>query len=75
VHLVNLTNVMAMKGPVREFVAVGPITVTVRLPAGAGAHGVRLLVAETQPKAEEAGGTVTVVVPAVRDHEVVAVDP
>jgi hypothetical protein len=53
---------------------VGPMTVTVRLPAGARARGVRLLVAETQPKAEETGGAVTVVVPAVRDHEVVAVD-
>jgi hypothetical protein len=74
VHLVNLTNAMAMKGPVREFVAVGPMTVTVRLPAGARARGVRLLVAETPPKAEETGGAVTVVVPAVRDHEVVAVD-
>jgi len=74
VHLVNLTNAMAMKGPVREFVPVGPMTVTVRLPAGARARGVRLLVAETQPKADETGGTVTAVVPSVRDHEVVAVD-
>ena len=74
VHLVNLTNAMAMKGPVREFVAVGPMTVTVRLPAGARGRGVRLLVAETQPKAEETGGSLTVAVPSVRDHEVVAVD-
>jgi hypothetical protein len=63
-----------MKGPVREFVPVGPMTVTIRLPVGARIRGVRLLVAETQPKAEETGGTVTVVVPSVRDHEVVAVD-
>jgi putative glycosyl hydrolase-like family 6 (GHL6) protein/glycosyl hydrolase family 42 (putative beta-galactosidase) len=74
VHLVNLTNAMAMKGPVREFVPVGPMTVTIRLPAGARTRGVRLLVAETQPKADATGGTVTVVVPSVRDHEVVAVD-
>jgi len=74
VHLVNLTNAMAMKGPVREFVAVGPMSVTVRLPAGARIRGVRLLVAETQPKADATGGTVFVVVPSVRDHEVVAVD-
>jgi len=59
---------------VREFVPVGPMTVTIRLPVGARTRGVRLLVAETQPKVEEAGGTVTVVVPSVRDHEVVAVD-
>ena len=35
VHLVNLTNAMAMKGAVREFVPVGPMTVTIRLPVGA----------------------------------------
>jgi hypothetical protein len=74
VHLVNLTNAMAMKGPVREFVAVGPMTVTVRLPAGARARRVALLVAGTAPKADEAGGALTVTVPSVRDHEVVAVD-
>jgi hypothetical protein len=74
VHLVNLTNAMAMKGPVREFMAVGPMTVTIRLPAGARTRGVRLLVAETAPKADEAGGALTVTVPSVRDHEVVAVD-
>ena len=34
VHLVNLTNPMAMKGPYREFIPVGPIRVRFRLPAG-----------------------------------------
>ena len=74
VHLVNLTNAMAMKGPVREFVPVGPMTVRVRLPAGARPRRVQLLVAGTTPKTEESGGAVTVVIPSVRDHEVVAVD-
>jgi hypothetical protein len=74
VHLVNLTNAMAMKGPVREFVSVGPMTVRLRLPAGARARRVQLLVAGGTPQATEASGTVTVAVPSVRDHEVVAVD-
>jgi len=32
VHLVNLTNPMMMKGPIRELYAIGPQQVTVRLP-------------------------------------------
>jgi hypothetical protein len=74
VHLVNLTNAMAMKGPVREFVPVGPMTVRLRLPAGAQARRVQLLVAGIAAPAQEADGAVTVGVPTVRDHEVVAVD-
>ncbi len=35
IHLVNLTNPMAMKGPFREFIPVGEQTVKVRLPEGA----------------------------------------
>ena len=74
VHLVNLTNAMAMKGPVREFVPVGPMTVAIRLPAGTRPRRVQLLVAAAAPRVDETRGTVTVVVPSVRDHEVVAVD-
>jgi hypothetical protein len=74
VHLVNLTNAMAMKGPVREFVPVGPMTVTIRLPAGARPRRAQLLVAGTAPNVDEAQGTVTIVVPSIRDHEVVAID-
>jgi hypothetical protein len=74
VHLVNLTNAMAMKGPVREFVPVGPMTVTIRLPPGATPRRVQLLVAGTAAKGDEGRSTLTVVVPSVRDHEVVAID-
>lgn len=73
VHLVNLTNPMALKGPFREFVPVGPLTVRLRLPEGTRARRVQLLSAGTEPPAEEAAGALTVTVPAVRDHEVVAV--
>jgi hypothetical protein len=74
VHLVNLTNPMAMKGPFREFVPVGPLTVTLRLPEGLRPRRVQLLVAGTEPRAEPATGALVVTVPSVRDHEVVAVD-
>ena len=32
VHLVNLTNPMMMKGPLREIIPIGPLTVRVRVP-------------------------------------------
>ena len=74
VHLVNLTNPMMMKGPLREFIPVGPQRITVRLPEGARAKNVRLLRAATSPRVNEAGGVLTVTVPVVTDHEVVAID-
>ena len=34
VHLVNLTNPMMMKGPLRETMPIGPLTVRIRLAPG-----------------------------------------
>jgi hypothetical protein len=67
VHLVNLTNPMMMKGPIREFVPVGPHEVT--LPSGIRPRRIQLLVSGA---AVPAGRTVRV--PRIVDHEVVAVD-
>jgi hypothetical protein len=74
VHLVNLTNPMMMKGPIREFVPIGPQQVIVRLPQGATASKVQLLVADQVVPAKQSGGRLTVTVPSIVDHEVVAVD-
>jgi len=74
VHLVNLTNPMMMKGPLREIIPVGPLTVRIRLPEGARARKVQLLTAGTTPRVETATGTITVTVPSVDVHEVVALD-
>jgi hypothetical protein len=74
VHLVNLTNPMMMKGPLRETIPVGPQRVRVRLPAGTRAKRVQLLTAGTSPPAEESGNVMTVTVPSVDVHEVVAID-
>jgi len=74
VHLVNLTNPMMMKGPVRELVPVGEQRVRVRLPDGLEARSVRLLVAGSEPGHSQAGGWLEVVVPSITSHEVVAID-
>ena len=74
VHLVNLTNPMMMKGPVRELIPVGEQVVRLRLPAGREVAGVKLLRAGVAPEVRAERGALTVRVPSVLEHEVVAVD-
>jgi len=74
VHLVNLTNPMAMKGPYREFISVGPMRVRFRLPEGKHARKVQLLVSAEVVRAHEDNGWLDVTVPTVSSHEVIAVD-
>src|SRR3954470_21223071 len=74
VHLVNLTNPMMMKGPFRELIPVGEQRVTVRLPEGAKARRVQLLVAGRGGPGAQDGRRLGVTLPSVRDLEVVAVD-
>ena len=74
VHLVNLTNPMMMKGPIREFIPVGEQKMRVRLPDGVRARKVRLLAAETTPRVQRNGQELMLTIPAVLDHEVVAID-
>jgi hypothetical protein len=74
VHLVNLTNPMMMKGPFRELIPVGEQQVTLRLPDGAQARRVQLLVAGGEVPVAQDGPRLRVTVPSVRDLEIVAVD-
>jgi hypothetical protein len=74
VHLVNLTNPMLMKGPIREVLPVGPQRVTIRLPHGLRARGVKLLTAGTEPEVESRDGALSLTVPSVDVHEVIAID-
>ena len=74
VHLVNLTNPMMMRGPFRELVQVGEQVVRVRLPSGGRAKSVHLLKAGRKPEVIEGNRYLTITVPAVLDHEVIAVD-
>lgn len=75
VHLVNLSNPMMMKGPIRELIPIGEQTVTVRLPEGKEARGVHLLVAGSSPRVERRNAReLLVTVPSILAHEVVAID-
>jgi hypothetical protein len=74
VHLVNLTNPMAMRPNVHEFVPSPPQQVTVRLPKGAHVARVQLLVAGGVVPVQQTSGVVQLTVPSVLDHEVVAID-
>ena len=73
-HLVNLTNPMMMKGPIREFIPIGEQRVRVKLPAGVTVRGVHFLVGNQPARSKQAAGWVEVTVPSILDHEVVAVD-
>jgi hypothetical protein len=74
VHLVNLTNPMMMKGPIREFIPVGPQQVVVKLPHGVKARKIQLLVSYQVLPVKQADGHLTLAVPSILDHEVIAVD-
>jgi hypothetical protein len=74
IHMVNLTNPMAMKGPYRDFFPVGAQTLRVRLPGDARPKGARLLVADKSITFERTGSSITLTIPSILDHEVVAID-
>jgi hypothetical protein len=74
VHLVNLTNPMMMKGPIRELIPVAGQNVVLRLPAGIRPRRVRLLAADKSARIHQQGRVLNVAVPQVLDHEIVAVD-
>lgn len=73
VHLVNLTNPMMMKGPFREFIPV-EAQVALPVPAGVRVTGVRLLMSGQSPAYDLRNGKLTVRVPKIVDHEIVALD-
>jgi len=74
VHLVNLTNPMMMKGPIREVIPVGAQRVRLQLPDGIRVRAVKLLVANTTPETQQSGNSLEVTVPSIAEHEVVAID-
>lgn len=74
VHLVNLTNPMAMKGPYRDFFPVGPHTVRLTLADGIQAKRAHLLATDKDVVMERTGGVISVTVPTILDHEVVAIE-
>jgi len=74
VHLVNLSNPMMMKGPFREAIPISGQEVKVLLPRGKKVRKVQFLVAGGSPQVREASEGLTLTVPSILVHEVVAID-
>ncbi|HUA62747.1 MAG TPA: hypothetical protein VML19_28580, partial [Verrucomicrobiae bacterium] len=73
-HLVNLTNPMMMKGPVTEIIPSPPQQVRIRIPEGRRLRRVSLLVSRKPPVYTSAGSVVTLEIPSIDLHEVIALD-
>jgi hypothetical protein len=74
VHLVNLTNPMMMKGPLREVIPLSRQQVSIRMPEGSRVSRVRLLVAGAAAPHHNEGGVIHLTVPSIGVHEVLALD-
>ena len=74
VHLVNLTNPMMMKGPVRELIPIGAQEVRVRLPDGLHAGKAHLLAAGKTLRLEGRDRELRFTIPSILDHEILAID-
>jgi hypothetical protein len=74
VHLVNLTNPMMMKGPVREIIPVGSQHVSIRVPESRRVRAARLLVAGKDVAFHRNRDGVHLDVPSIGVHEVIALD-
>lgn len=73
-HLVNLTNAGTWRTPVHELISVGPLSVSVRLPADVAGRGVRSLVTGKQVPFALGDGEFTFEASAVLDHEVFVIE-
>jgi Hypothetical glycosyl hydrolase 6/Beta-galactosidase trimerisation domain len=74
IHLVNLTNPMMMKGPVRDIIPVPRQKVRVRIPGGRHIAGVHLLVGKTDVEFRQEQDTIQLEVASIGLHEVIAID-
>lgn len=72
IHLVNLTNPMMMKGPVRDIYPIGPQQVALRTQGAP--RGVRLCVAGKPVPFRVEGETIRFEIPSVELHEMAAID-
>jgi Hypothetical glycosyl hydrolase 6/Beta-galactosidase trimerisation domain len=73
-HLVNLTNPMMMKGPIREIIPAPQQQVRIRVPDGRRVRKAHFLVSGKTPVYRESGGVVSLTVPSIDLHEVIALD-
>ena len=72
--LLNLTNPMMMKGPIREIIPSPPQKVRLHVPDGRRVRKVHFLVSGKTPQDRDAGGVVSIDVAPIDLHEVIALD-
>jgi hypothetical protein len=72
-HLVNLTNAGTWRAPVDELIPIGPVSVSVQLPAGVRGKQVRLLVSKATAKASVKSGWLHFNLSTLADHEVAVI--
>jgi hypothetical protein len=73
VHLVNLTNPMMMKGPFRKLLPV-KAQVSIKVPDNKKVTDLHLLMSGVRPAFENKEGFITLHIPEIADHEIVALD-
>lgn len=72
-HLVNLTSAGTWRAPLDELIPVGPLQVSIKLPAGVNGKSLRLLVSGQKLPAAVSKGWCQFEVRSVLDHEVVVI--
>lgn len=70
VHIVNLTNEGAWRGPIDELISVGPFKMRIKLPSDLHVRAAESLVSATKPAISIQQGWATVEIKQVVDHEV-----
>ena len=73
-HLVNLTNPMMLKGPLREVIPSPPQHVRIALPPGNSPKAVRLLVSATPQHYRLADNAIELEIPSFELNEAIAID-
>ena len=74
VHVVNLTNPMAMKGPIREIIPLSRLELSAAVPAGGRLGKAHLLVAGKELIYKQEGDRIQFDIPSIELHEVAAFD-
>jgi len=72
--LVNLTNPAMMKGPFKYLIPIGEQKVSIELPNGTSPKAVKLLVSDLSPQTKVSDSRLSLEVPSILDHEVIAID-
>lgn len=72
-HVVNLTSAATWRQPLEEYIAVGPFTISLKLPANVRARNVELKVSDQKLKAKTSNGMLSFTIDRISDHELVVI--